>query len=192
MAGVGFELNKLFAKNSKSSRFSACFWSALSCCGSMILSFVLLFFINIVLNKTNPLNIEATVFTTYVTNIVMLSMIIYSFFSYPIARYISDLIYEEKTEKIISSFYGIMAIILVVSAIIFVPILWISKVSFTWIILLSVFLFTLIATWVIIGYVTIMKYYKINPIAAYLQLPYLAWVTFAGYLNFAIWYLNRV
>lgn len=38
---------------------------------------------------------------------------------------------------------------------------------------------------------TIMKYYKINPIAAYLQLPYLAWVTFAGYLNFAIWYLNR-
>lgn len=38
---------------------------------------------------------------------------------------------------------------------------------------------------------TIMKYYKINPAAAYLQIPYLLWVCFAGYLNFAIWFLNR-
>ena len=38
---------------------------------------------------------------------------------------------------------------------------------------------------------TIMKYYKINPTAAYLQTPYLLWVTFAGYLNFSIWWLNR-
>ena len=37
---------------------------------------------------------------------------------------------------------------------------------------------------------TIMKYKEINPIAAYLQIPYLLWVTFAGYLNFAIWLLN--
>ena len=28
-------------------------------------------------------------------------------------------------------------------------------------------------------------------IAAYLQIPYLLWVTFAAYLNFAIWFLNR-
>lgn len=38
---------------------------------------------------------------------------------------------------------------------------------------------------------TIIKYYKIDKTAAYLQIPYLVWVTFAGYLNFAIWYLNR-
>ncbi len=38
---------------------------------------------------------------------------------------------------------------------------------------------------------TIMKYYKINPVAALLQIPYLLWVTFATYLTFAIWYLNR-
>ena len=38
--------------------------------------------------------------------------------------------------------------------------------------------------------ITIIKYYKINPIAAWLQIPYLLWVTFAGYLNFAIILLN--
>lgn len=38
---------------------------------------------------------------------------------------------------------------------------------------------------------TIMKYHNINPLAAYLQIPYLVWVSFAGYLTFSIWILNR-
>lgn len=37
---------------------------------------------------------------------------------------------------------------------------------------------------------TIVKYYKINSLAALLQIPYLLWVTFAGYLTLAIWLLN--
>ena len=52
--------------------------------------------------------------------------------------------------------------------------------SFLWIILL----------WVLI-IVMIRKFDKISPTAAYLNLPYLLWVTFAAYLNFAIWWLNR-
>lgn len=38
---------------------------------------------------------------------------------------------------------------------------------------------------------TIVKYYRINKTAAYLQIPYTVWVTFAGYLNFGIWILNK-
>lgn len=37
---------------------------------------------------------------------------------------------------------------------------------------------------------TIVCYYKVNKLAAYLQIPYAIWVAFAGYLNFAIWMLN--
>jgi len=37
---------------------------------------------------------------------------------------------------------------------------------------------------------TIIRYVKISPLAAYLQIPYLLWVAFAGYLNFGIWLLN--
>ena len=38
---------------------------------------------------------------------------------------------------------------------------------------------------------TIGAYKKISPAAAYLQIPYALWVTFAGYLNIAIWLLNK-
>ena len=37
---------------------------------------------------------------------------------------------------------------------------------------------------------TIMLYKQISPVAAYLQIPYLIWVTFAGYLNLGIFLLN--
>jgi len=37
---------------------------------------------------------------------------------------------------------------------------------------------------------TIIVFYKISKPAAYLLLPYLAWVTLAGYLNYSIWMLN--
>ena len=48
----------------------------------------------------------------------------------------------------------------------------------------------LIMLWVLIFF-TIQNYKRCCKGAAYLQIPYLLWVTFAGYLNFMIYILNR-
>ncbi len=55
------------------------------------------------------------------------------------------------------------------------------------------FLFSFIWLILLWGLVIAMIYsfYKINKVAAYLQIPYLIWVTFAGYLNLMIYILNR-
>ena len=47
----------------------------------------------------------------------------------------------------------------------------------------------LIALWILI-LITALKFSKLSDVAAYLMLPYLAWVTFAAYLNFGIALLN--
>lgn len=47
----------------------------------------------------------------------------------------------------------------------------------------------IIILWISIAW-TASLFYKINKTAAYLLLPYIAWVSFASVLNFAIWYLN--
>lgn len=44
--------------------------------------------------------------------------------------------------------------------------------------------------WVSIVYM-IFLFNRINKVSAYLQVPYLLWVSFAACLNFSIWYLNR-
>lgn len=43
--------------------------------------------------------------------------------------------------------------------------------------------------WVLI-LLTILQFRRVSKAAAYLMLPYLAWVTFAGYLNLGIYILN--
>ena len=47
----------------------------------------------------------------------------------------------------------------------------------------------LVLLWVLIFF-TIRAFYEVAPAAARLMLPYLLWVTFAGYLNLGIWLLN--
>lgn len=51
--------------------------------------------------------------------------------------------------------------------------------AFAWLILL----------WILVA-VMILLFYRVDKIAAWLQIPYLLWLTFAGYLNCAVWILN--
>lgn len=48
----------------------------------------------------------------------------------------------------------------------------------------------IVLIWAAILY-TILLFRKISGLAAYLLVPYLLWVSFASYLNLAIWILNR-
>ena len=51
--------------------------------------------------------------------------------------------------------------------------------SFLWLLLLW-----LLVLWMIL------EFRKTNPLAAWLQIPYLLWLTFAAYLNAGVWVLN--
>ena len=48
----------------------------------------------------------------------------------------------------------------------------------------------LLLLWVLVLWM-ILTFRKIDPLAAWLQVPYLLWLTFAAYLNLGVWYLNR-
>ena len=51
--------------------------------------------------------------------------------------------------------------------------------AFVWLILL----------WVLVAWM-IFTFLKVDPLAAWLQIPYLIWLTFAAYLTAAVWLLN--
>ena len=52
-------------------------------------------------------------------------------------------------------------------------------ISFIWIVLL-----------IILVAIMIKKFYAINKVSSYLQIPYLIWILFAAILNFSIYLLN--
>jgi tryptophan-rich sensory protein len=51
-------------------------------------------------------------------------------------------------------------------------------------------LFEVVALWIAIA-LTIVTFGQVEPFAALLLVPYLAWVTFAAALNLSVWRLNR-
>lgn len=95
--------------------------------------------------------------------------------SYLVAEADAD---EEKKEKALSIYYYQLL----------VNFLWpVFFFSFGW--YLFAFLW-LVFLWILV-ILMIKSFYDISRLAAYLCIPYLIWVTFAGYLNFGIWWLNR-
>ena len=53
----------------------------------------------------------------------------------------------------------------------------------------GVALIWLLFLWVLVLWM-ILTFWKVDPLAAKLQIPYLLWLTFAAYLNLGVWILN--
>ncbi|MBS6559931.1 MAG: tryptophan-rich sensory protein [Clostridiales bacterium] len=50
--------------------------------------------------------------------------------------------------------------------------------------------FILLLLWIVV-FQMIRAFYRISPLSAWLQVPYLLWLTFAGYLNLSVLLLNQ-
>jgi len=48
----------------------------------------------------------------------------------------------------------------------------------------------LVVLWILLA-ATIKLFYQCNKAAGWLLIPYLVWITFAGYLSYNVWILNR-
>lgn len=93
----------------------------------------------------------------------------------------SAAVYNERKNTDVSSalkIYGLQLIVNFFWSLIFFN-MQAYLFAFIWLILL----------WILIV-AMIVQFYKIKPAAAYLQIPYLLWVTFAGYLTLMIYLLN--
>ena len=85
---------------------------------------------------------------------------------------------EEETVKKAGMLYGYQLVVNFLWPTFFFNFQW-YLFSFLWLLLLIALVIAMIR-----------EFYKISKPAAYLNIPYLLWLLFAGYLNFAIWRLN--
>lgn len=157
MAGIGFELKKLFSKKGLLNNIKAYLYSTMVTIGPFILCTTMITFLQILLKfldidfKNRELFLATTVYA------FIFSQIISSGFAMIITRYIADKLYKSEFEDILSSLYGVIIINLVIGGILGLLFLYNKKLDFYIKITSYLLYIQLIIMWLLTVYLTALK-----------------------------------
>ncbi len=161
MAGIGFELKKLFKEDSYTKRFRAYLYSAIVAAGPWISTVVALNILN-VFAKTHFDNIlHRNLFMGSIIYSFIFSMIITVPFQFLITRYISDCLYKKEYKFIGASFIGLNKIILFITGLLGI-VFYINKPLPIYYKFFSLLLFMVISSiWIVMVYLSTLKNYRV-------------------------------
>lgn len=170
MAGIGFELKKLFSKKGLLATTRAYGYASMVCAGPMILGFLLLLGVMYIAERAGASRHERELLVTMITHALLASLTVTSVFSMLIARYCADMIYENRYDRLIPSMYGSCGICLVLGGIGYGIFLWFCGVAVLYRLLSFVLFMALIVVWMEINYLTMLKDYKAIALAFFVSL----------------------
>lgn len=160
MAGIGFSLKRLFSQKGFFSLCRAYGYAGIICAGPMILGVVLLAGMSMVARIAGMPAHERELMNCMLTYSLLVSLSVTSWFNMIATRYVSDMLYEEKPEKVMPSFYGCCAIMLAVGEILYGCFLFFSGVPLLHQLLCLLFSAVLIVVWTQMIYLTALKDYR--------------------------------
>lgn len=179
MAGIGFELKKMFSKKGLLSVIQAYGYAGIVCVGPMLLGIVLLLGIRVLAGIGGASNHEKELLNCMVTYTLLFSLVLTNTFSLVTTRFTADNIYMEKNKRILPSFWGSISIMLVFGCVTYGIFLWNAGIPYGYQALCELLFAELIFVWVEINYLTAIKDYKGIIITFFLALL-AAWAV--GYL----------
>lgn len=160
MAGIGFELKRLFQKKGLLSMFRAYGYAGVICAGPMLLGVLLLLGVMFLCKHFGMGGHPQDLLVSMITYTLLASMLVTSFFSMVVTRFIADMIYEEKLETIMPSFWGSTGILLVVGTVLYGLFLLVSGITPMQQILCLMLFGEMIVVWNAMSYLTAIKDYR--------------------------------
>ena len=160
MAGIGFELKKLFRATGVLSVLKAYGYTGMVTAGPMLLGVLFLLSINTIGKLAGLPKDEQDLLVSMITYSLLASMVITSIFSMVMTRYVADLLYQEKDEAVLPSLEGILMFVLPLGGLIWGVFLIFSQVRYSICILLLIFFLELIVAWTEMNYLTAIKDYR--------------------------------
>ena len=106
MAGIGFELRRAVHSQDPGKRLNSCISAAFSSFGAMLIGILILMLLQLAGQRAGMPKADRDRFMTYITHSMFLSMLCTSVFSLPQSRYLSDAIYEHRTERVLPAVTG--------------------------------------------------------------------------------------
>ncbi|MBD2864246.1 exopolysaccharide Pel transporter PelG [Paenibacillus oceani] len=117
MAGIGFELRKLFRDQGLLSSIRAYGYSSLTTVGPMVLCISMILLMQWLMTWTGAAYLEQELFLATVVYCFIFSVLITGGLSLLLTRFIADMMFEKKYEHMLSSFYGAAAVCLPLGAV---------------------------------------------------------------------------
>ena len=112
MAGIGFELKKLFEKKGILNSVKAYGYATVICSGPMILGVILLLGIMFLCGRAGVSVQSRELLICMITYTLLASILVTSLFSMVITRFTADMLYEEKKSAVLPSFWGSTALMM--------------------------------------------------------------------------------
>jgi uncharacterized membrane protein len=160
MAGIGFELKKLFKATGVLSMLRAYGYTGMITAGPMILGFIFLLSIQVIAERFGLSKPDTELLVSIITYSLLASMVFSSIFSMVMTRFVADLLYEHKEADVIPSLEGILVFLLPSGIVLWGTFLFFSGVNFLQG-LLAVMLFAeLLTVWTEMNYLSAIKDYR--------------------------------
>ncbi len=160
MAGIGFSLNRLFQKKGLLNLCRAYAYAGAVAIGPMVMGVCLLLGISFVSQVAGMPQAEREIMNCMLTYSLLVSLFVSSFMNMILTRYISDMLYEGKRERIMPSFYGSLAVMLPLCFIGYGIVLVFSGIPVVYMIVSMWFALTMIVVWTQMNYLSALKDYR--------------------------------
>lgn len=160
MAGIGFELKKLFANKGVFRTAKAFGYATVVCAGPMLLGVLLLLGIMFLCSLARVDTHTRELLICMITYTLLASVTVSSSLSMVVTRFTADMLYEEQHETVLPSFWGSTAIMMVVGSLIYGLFLLFSGATPLQQFLCFVLFNELMITWNGMSYLTAIKDYR--------------------------------
>ncbi len=160
MAGIGFELKRLFHKKGVLNTTKAYGYATVICAGPMLLGVILLLGIMALCTIFNTVTADRELLICMITYTLLASVTVTSFFSMVVTRYVADMLFEEKNHAVLPCFWGSTVIMMAVGSVLYGIFLLFSGATLIQGILCFVLFGELIIVWNAMSFLSAIKDYK--------------------------------
>lgn len=160
MAGIGFELKKLFAKKGVLNTAKAYGYATIICAGPMLLGILLLLGIMGLCSLAKIPVYSRELLICMITYTLLASVLITAFFSMVVTRYVADMLFEEQNSTVLPSFWGSTVLMMTLGSFIYGIFLLFSGASLAQGLLCFILFNELVIVWNAMSFLTAIKDYK--------------------------------
>ncbi|MCR5772290.1 MAG: exopolysaccharide Pel transporter PelG [Butyrivibrio sp.] len=160
MAGIGFELKKLFKATGVLGVLRAYGYTGMITAGPMLLGIFYLMGIGIIGSHFGLGQENRELLTSMITYNLLISLMVTSVFGMVVTRYISDMLYQESEDKVLGSLSGVLFIILPIGCPLYGVFQIVFGIKLIHLVLNITMLAELLCVWMMMNYLTAVKNYK--------------------------------